>query len=171
MKNIALITIMMFIHLYANETDLQILKNIKPEVLHEINNTQVNEEELDYAKFKNFTISADSQNNIIIEVKVLNDKQYTNFGKKILLKDIAVPLTYLFFQEKTNCKIAEQSDFLEKGKCHNLASSYIYDKYIIFKLGSFSIKGKNMRKDFYINANDLVKIKKLKKKKINWFLK
>lgn len=170
MKNIALITIIMFINLYANELDLQILNKIKPEVIHQINN-EINADELNYAKFENFTISKDNQENIIIDVKVQNDKKYTNFGKKILLKDIATPLTYLFFQEKTNCKIADKSDFREKGKCHNIASSYIYDKYIIFKLGSFSIKGKNMRKDFYINANDLEKIKSLKKKKINWFLK
>lgn len=169
MKKIVII-LTVFISLYVNANDLQILNNLKADILKKISDSS-SEEEFNYAKFKDFTLSKDKRGNIVIDVKVSNDKQHTKFGKRILLKDIATPLSYLFFQEKTNCIAAEKTDLREKGRCHNLASSYVYDKYLIFKLDNFSIKGKNMRKDFYVNANDMEKIKRLKRTKTNWFLK
>jgi len=145
-----------------NTNELKMLKGITSDVESNIKSSGTEEErDFKFAMYKGYKITQNSSGNFLINVSFYNISDYTKFGKRMILKDVAVSFMYVLGQIKENCFINQMSNVIEKAKCYRKIKSYISPKYFIFKTDNVKIKGNNIN-DFFINADDMNKIKHLK---------
>lgn len=146
-------------NLYASE--LEILKGMTSDVESDIRSGAAEERDFKFAMYKGYKITQNSSGNFLINVSFDNIDDYTKFGKRIILKDVAVSFIYVLGQIKENCFMNKISNVIEKARCYRKIKSYISPKYFIFKTDNVKVKGNSIN-DFFINADELNRIKHLK---------
>lgn len=166
MKNLMLCVALLGLFGCSEKVDFN---KYKSAISKDFRDTAREENYLKFAGYKTFTVNQEDELTITPVFKIID--KYNRKGKRLLLKSFSASFAYTLAEYYNGCHYKENFSTNKKMQCYKKTAGYTFDDNIFFQIDDVVVYGKNVRRDFLLNADDVNEIKKLRKENPKWYIK